>query len=134
MLYLSDHGEDIFDDSRERYLHASPIPTYYQLHIPYLIWFSDTYQAAFPDKYSSAVMHQQKPISTNSVFHTLLDMAQIETSQSDSTLSLTNPAFAVRDRMYLGDHDEPVLFWKIGLKNADFQMLDKWQIDYDLGK
>ena len=61
-------------------------------------------------------------------------MAQIETSQSDSTLSLTNPAFAVRDRMYLGAHDEPVLFWKIGLKNADFQMLDKWHIDYDLGK
>ena len=32
MLYLSDHGEDIFDDARARYLHASPIPTYYQLH------------------------------------------------------------------------------------------------------
>ena len=24
MLYLSDHGEDIFDDSRGRFLHASP--------------------------------------------------------------------------------------------------------------
>ena len=48
MLYLSDHGEDIFDDARARYLHASPIPTYYQLHIPYIIWFSDDYRTVFP--------------------------------------------------------------------------------------
>ena len=47
MLYLSDHGEDIFDDARARYLHASPIPTYYQLHIPYIIWFSDDYRTVF---------------------------------------------------------------------------------------
>ena len=48
MLYLSDHGEDIFDDSRARYLHASPIPTYYQLHIPYVIWFSKAYRSHIP--------------------------------------------------------------------------------------
>ena len=33
MLYTSDHGEDIFDDSRHLFLHASPVPSYYQLHI-----------------------------------------------------------------------------------------------------
>lgn len=40
------------------------------------------------------------------------------------------PSFAVRDRMFLGDHDEPVPFWKVGLKKADFVMLDKWKIAY----
>lgn len=59
-----------------------------------------------------------------------IDIAGVRTSVSDSTLALTNPAFAVRDRMFLGDHDEPVLFWKVGLKKADFVMLDKWKIAY----
>ena len=130
MLYLSDHGEDIFDDARARYLHASPIPTYYQLHIPYIIWFSNDYRTVFPEKYRTAISHGAYPVSTNSVFHTVLDIASVRTSVSDSTLALTNPAFAVRDRMFLGDHDEPVPFWKVGLKKADFVMLDKWKIAY----
>lgn len=45
MLYASDHGEDIFDDKRNLFLHASPIPTYYQLHIPFVMWFSPEYDA-----------------------------------------------------------------------------------------
>ena len=36
MLYTSDHGEDIFDDGRLRFLHASPSPTFTQLHVPLL--------------------------------------------------------------------------------------------------
>lgn len=130
MLYLSDHGEDIFDDSRGRYLHASPIPTYYQLHIPYIIWFSDSYRELFPDKYWTAVSHQAYPVSTNSVFHTMLDIANVQTSVSYPSLALTNKAFDIRDRMFLGDHDEPVPFWKVGLKKADFVMLDKWKMAY----
>lgn len=130
MLYLSDHGEDIFDDARERYLHASPIPTYYQLHIPYIIWFSETYRQQFPDKYQIAVSHQAVPASTNSVFHTMLDLASVNTNETDSALALTSNAFTVRNRMYLGDHDDPVPFWKVGLKKADFIMLDKWGMAY----
>lgn len=131
MLYLSDHGEDIFDDSRARYLHASPIPTYYQLHIPYIIWFSEAYRNAFPGKYEEAKEHQAFPVSTNSVFHTMLDMAGVKTVVADSTLALTSGAFRLRDRMYLGDHDDPILFWKMGLKKQDFEMMDQWKIDYD---
>ena len=40
MCYVSDHGEDIFDDSRQRFLHSSPIPTYYQLRVPFILWAS----------------------------------------------------------------------------------------------
>lgn len=130
MLYLSDHGEDIFDDSRNRYLHASPIPTYYQLHIPYIVWFSSAYRDIYPEKYQTTVAHQAKPVSTNSVFHTVLDIAGVHTPEADSTLAVSNPAFMVRDRMYLGDHDNPIPFWEVGLKKFDFIMLDKWGIVY----
>lgn len=130
MLYLSDHGEDIFDDSRGRYLHASPIPTYYQLHIPYIVWFSPEYRETYPEKYQTTMAHQAQPVSTNSVFHTVLDIAGIQTPEADSTLAVSNPAFKIRDRMYLGDHDNPIPFWEVGLKKFDFAMLDKWGIVY----
>lgn len=131
MMYLSDHGEDIFDDARGRYLHASPIPTYYQLHIPYVIWFSEAYREAYPDKYRTTAGNSAEPASTNCVFHTMLDIAGVYTPESDSTLAVSNQAYAVRPRMYLGDHDEPIPFWKVGLKRSDFEMLDKWGMAYD---
>ena len=131
MVYLSDHGEDIFDDARGRYLHASPIPTYYQLHIPFIIWFSPAYRAAYPEKYREALSHRPAPLSTNSVFHTMLDIAGVQTPVADSTLAVTSGAYQARARMYLGDHDEPIPFWKVGLKKADFRKLDEWHIAYE---
>ncbi|MDD2437706.1 MAG: sulfatase-like hydrolase/transferase [Massilibacteroides sp.] len=131
LTYLSDHGEDIFDDNRHRYLHASPIPTYYQLHIPYVFWFSDNYIAYYPDKYEEVRRHASLPVSTNSVFHTMLDIADIDADALDLHYSLASDVFKVRDRMYLGDHDDPIPFWQIGLKKQDFEMLDKWKIVYD---
>ena len=49
VFYCSDHGEDLLDDTRKRFLHASPVPTYYQIHIPYLWWFSPQYEALWRD-------------------------------------------------------------------------------------
>lgn len=130
MLYLSDHGEDIFDDARKRYLHASPIPTYYQLHIPYLIWFSEKYQQAFPQKYAMAQIREKTPISTNTVFHTMLDLASVWTNLSDSTKAITHKCYQICDRMYLDDHDDPIPFWELDLKKQDFEMFDRWEIAY----
>lgn len=49
LYYSPDHGEDLLDDDRKRFLHASPHPTYYQLHIPLFLWFSDQYRQEFPN-------------------------------------------------------------------------------------
>ena len=55
MLYLSDHGEDLIDDERRMFLHCSPIPTYYQLHVPFILWFSDNYKRNYPTQYKSGM-------------------------------------------------------------------------------
>lgn len=33
-----------------RFLHSSPVPTYYQWGIPFLIWFSEEYQTDIQDR------------------------------------------------------------------------------------
>lgn len=128
MFYCSDHGEDIFDDKRNRFLHASPIPTYYQLRIPLLLWLSDDYIEIDPVKYTMAKQNMVNPVSTNSVFHTMLDMADIKTNYFDTDLSLLRDAFKPQRRMYLDDHDDPVCFYELNLKKEDRAMIEKNQI------
>lgn len=131
LMYLSDHGEDIMDDQRGKFLHASPVPTYYQLHIPYLIWFSENFRNTFPENYQAAVDHRNVPVSTNSVFHTLLDLAGIATPYFDPGLSLVNRSFAVRPRNYLDDHEKAIEITSLRLKKQDYEMFGKHRIQYE---
>lgn len=130
LLYLSDHGEDLFDDARGRYLHASPTPTFYQLYIPLIVWFSDKYRSEYPDIYDNAQKHQKMPFTTNTIFHTLLDIGQINTPYKDSTLAITNEHFEQKKRFYLDDHDQAVEIVRSGLKKYDFEMFKKWNINF----
>lgn len=125
LFYTSDHGEDLLDDARKRFLHASPNPTFYQLKIPVFMWFSDNYRTIFPDKVQYALNNRTKPVATNAAFHTMLDAAFIQSPYLQTDLSLVSPDFKVARRMYLNDHDKPVFFYKAGLKKEDKEMIDK---------
>ena len=121
MLYCADHGEDLFDDARGRFLHASPTTTYYQLHVAALSWFSEAYRKAFPQKVEAAESHSHAPATTHALFHTMADMASIEGDYVDESASLLSPAFDMsRQRFYLNDHNEAVPYMKTGLKEFDF--------------
>lgn len=124
-LFISDHGEDIMDDDRGRFLHASPNPTYYQLRIPLLLWFSDTYKESYPSKVDNAWNNQDLPISSNMVFHTLVDIADISTKYLNKNISIVNKSFTPQARMYLGDHDNPIPYYQTNLKKEDKEMIDK---------
>lgn len=125
MLYTSDHGEDIFDDDRGRFLHASPTPTYYQLRIPMLMWFSNQYKEEYPQMAANVRLNETKPVSTNIIFHTLLDVAEIKTRYFEPDLSVANNNFVSKDRMYLNDHDIAVPYQRMNLKPQDFEMIKK---------
>lgn len=126
MLYLSDHGEDIFDDSRHRFLHASPVPTYYQLHVPYILWTSETYQEAYPEHIQALEKNKGKAISSNNtVFHTLLDMAGVKTPYLNDSLSVVSACFTERPRSYLNDHNEARSFSDLGMSRKDFERFEK---------
>ena len=130
LYYSPDHGEDLLDDGRNRFLHASPHPTYYQLHIPLFLWFSDEYRQNFPEQYAIASINSSLPVSTNIAFHSMLDIASIATPWLDPRLSVVNPAFKARKRMYLTDHDKPIFWYNAGLKKQDKKMIEKNHLNY----
>ncbi|WP_158962283.1 phosphoethanolamine transferase [Myroides fluvii] len=125
VLYTSDHGEDLFDDDRGLFLHSSPTPSYYQLHIPFFMWFSDSYIAGHPQHYQLAQKHETAPISTHVIFHTLLDAASIQTPALKPKFSLVNSRFEPMPRLYLNDHDLAVPYQQMNLKEEDFEQIKK---------
>lgn len=71
LLYCADHGEDILDDRRGRFLHASPTTTAYQIYVASLGWFSDKYRKNFPEKVAAAERNGKAPATTHALFHTM---------------------------------------------------------------
>ena len=131
MLYTSDHGEDIFDDDRHLFLHASPVPSYYQIHVPFLIWMSDSYRRNYPALMQNAENNRQKNISSSaSFFHTMLELGGVETPYRNDSLSVTSILFTEKPRVYLNDHNEARPLDDIGMREEDFEMLQKKGISY----
>lgn len=122
MIYTSDHGEDIFDDERERFLHASPISTYYQLHVPMLAWTSEEYDAAYPEIRRNLMENYDKHIApTQAIFHTLLDISGINTEYYDAEQSIASPSYVSPRPMYLNDYNEGMPLEESGIKECDIE-------------
>lgn len=121
VLYCSDHGEDLLDDGRRRFLHASPTVTYYQLHVAAVAWFSAAYCREFADKVEAAHANVWAPATTHCLFHTLADMASIDGRYIDRSVALSSDGFDWEaPRYYLDDHNRAESFdGSIGLTDDD---------------
>lgn len=129
MFYVSDHGEDIFDDARERFLHSSPTPTYWQIHVPMLVWLSAAYRDEHPEIARILEANTDRNVaSTTSMFHTILDVAGIRSPYYDATLSVASPRYTPLLRRYLNDYNEGVPLIKSGLRQPDLRMFEKKKI------
>lgn len=131
LIYVSDHGEDIYDDERGRFLHASPLPTYYQLRVPFLVWTSSQFQQAHPGQWQQVQAHSLMPISTNRVcFHTLVDLAGLRVNRFSPTDAVSNPAFTPKPRRYVNDHNQFRAMDDCGLKRLDEQQFRRHALQF----
>ncbi|MCM1520953.1 MAG: lipid A phosphoethanolamine transferase [Lachnoclostridium sp.] len=109
MMYTSDHGEDIYDDENGYFLHASPLPTYKQIHVPFLVWMSIPYYYKYGQISYFVEKNINKPISSSrSFFHTALGLGHVKTNVYQPEASLTDEEYLPRETLYLNDHNEPV--------------------------
>ncbi len=126
MLYTSDHGEDIYDDSRGLFLHASPRPSAYQLHVPYILWTSRGYAERYPDVVDAVAGNAGKRVSSSeSFFHTALDLSGIRCRAFDPSCSVASKDYREPQWFYLNDHNEGVTLKESGLKDLDFEYLSR---------
>ena len=131
LLYTSDHGEDIYDDSRNLFLHASPIPSYYQLHVPFIVWTSSQYRERYPQVEQHLQRNRTKSVASNaSVIHTLLQLGGIQTPYRNDSLSVASEYYTEKQRQYLNDHNLPEPYNMIGMDEEDEEQFKIHHITY----
>lgn len=129
MVYTSDHGEDIFDDDRRLFLHASPIPSYYQLHVPFLVWTNDAFASGNPE--IAGALKKNSPefvASSKSFFHTVMELAGLSSPRLNRTASVANRAYTPQKAVYLNDHNDMVDLIDCGILHYDIERLDSLRV------
>ena len=97
IIYLSDHGEDVFDYQNEigRCLEKEvSIPVMrHQFNIPFFVWCSDIYQEKHKDIIDNLRTALPKPFSSDNICHLLFHLAGIKTKYYTPERDIINPAY-----------------------------------------
>ncbi|MCC2974763.1 phosphoethanolamine transferase [Massilia sp. IC2-476] len=101
MLYVADHGQTLYDKSCTLGFHGHN--TQYEFHVPAFVWYSGSYGERFPDKVAQLRRHRGARLSTENMFHTLLDMADIRYPGEQLDRSFVNPALK-RHKRYVDSY------------------------------
>jgi glucan phosphoethanolaminetransferase (alkaline phosphatase superfamily) len=90
LLYVADHGQTLYDKSCKIAFHGHN--TQYEFHVPAFVWYSSGYAERFPGKVEQLRRHQGAKLSTENMFHTVLDMADIRYPGEQPERSFVNAA------------------------------------------
>ena len=101
LLYVADHGQTLYDKSCKIAFHGHN--TQYEFHIPAFVWYSGSYGERFPGKVEQLQRHRKAKLSTENMFHTLLDMADIRYPGEQLERSFVNPRFK-RHKRYVDSY------------------------------
>jgi glucan phosphoethanolaminetransferase (alkaline phosphatase superfamily) len=96
MLYVSDHGQTLYDNSCNLAFHGHN--TQYEFHIPMFMWFSELYKRQHADKIVQLYKHKKAKLSTENVFHSLLDLADIRYPNDKLEWSFLSPTLKPHTR------------------------------------
>jgi lipid A ethanolaminephosphotransferase len=88
LIYMSDHGESLGEHGL--YLHGSPyfMAPDYQTHIPMILWMSDNFKTRFAIDESCVADKKDQRMSHDNLFHSLLGMLDIETTERNPELDI----------------------------------------------
>jgi len=96
MVYVADHGQTLYDGSCNLAFHGHN--TQYEFHVPAMVWYSDEYKERYPEKVRQLLRHRKARLATENVFHTLLDLGDIQYDDQRLEWSFLNKQFKQHKR------------------------------------
>jgi glucan phosphoethanolaminetransferase (alkaline phosphatase superfamily) len=111
LVYLSDHGENLFDTEENIVLHGGSQYTEYDFHIPFFVWTSDQYRLHYPSKVENIEQHKDKKLSASFVFYSLLDMANITFPEQKLIKSIASDVLQEDSVRYFINTNMEVVRW-----------------------
>ncbi|WP_194790164.1 phosphoethanolamine transferase CptA [Pseudomonas sp. UFMG81] len=96
LLYLSDHGEDVYSSGKhDRLGRNEGDPTRPMYTIPFLLWTSPSWQASHPRDLQAMA---GRPYSSSHLIHTVSDLAGLSYDRYEPGKSLVSPQFVASPR------------------------------------
>ena len=105
MVYLSDHGEEIYDYRPSKGRNANPMTSdvlKYQFEVPFVIWCSDQYKSNHPEIISEIRSALDKPFTTDLVSQILFRLSGIKTTYYNSENDVLSRDYVSKKRI-VGD-------------------------------
>jgi len=99
VVYVSDHGQNLYDDERQKFMHGTVAPSKLEVHIPLFVWLSPGYLQKYPEKGVNAAASRGKRLAAESLFYWLLDLGNIAYAGEDASLSILSGEFVERERL-----------------------------------
>jgi glucan phosphoethanolaminetransferase (alkaline phosphatase superfamily) len=96
MVYVADHGQTLYDGTCSLAFHGHN--TQYEFHVPALVWYSDEYRERYPEKIKQLIRHRKARLATENIFHTLLDLGDIQYEDEKLEWSFVNKKFKQHKR------------------------------------
>ena len=107
VMYMSDHGENLYDDERNLVLHGNYSASRWLFHVPLIIWYSDAYASLYPDKVQQLHAHARCKDNSSVLFPSMLDAAGLRyTNDAASnaairTRSIFSPDYCPPDTLFV---------------------------------
>lgn len=96
MMYVADHGQTLYDGTCNLAFHGHN--TQFEFHVPALVWYSDLYRITHPGKVNQVLKNRRSRLTTENVFHSLVDMADIRYSTEQLERSFLSKEFRPHKR------------------------------------
>ncbi len=105
-IYLSDHGENVYDELDRVGHDYSKILPKSNVEIPFIVWLSKSYRKEFEDKSTIIESNIHKPFVSDDLFHAILDLNNINSPILDKQRSIFSKMFNDKRKRFLEDKND----------------------------
>lgn len=109
VIFLSDHGQEVYDRPGVGMGHGSPRLVNEAVEVPFFVWTSDN--RLWATKTKSEFI--DRPFSLENLFHAVIDFLDIETASLNNSMSLFHSDFIPTERYILNSAGETIHYEKV---------------------
>ena len=105
-IYLSDHGENVYDELNYAGHNFNGTLPKSNVEIPFIVWLSDSYKIYNSLKTKFINQNKELPFVTDDLFHAVLELNDMKTPYFQENRSIFNPKYNVKRKRILEDNQD----------------------------